>query len=52
MKNQRILSGNAVPPAGVIGYDFFANFTLVVDSVGGKMTFIKNRKIYSNKKEG
>ena len=32
----------SVPPEGVIGYDFFANFTLVVDSVGGKMTFIKN----------
>jgi len=26
----------------VIGYDFFANFTLVVDSVGGKMSFVKN----------
>ena len=43
-----ILCGDAqdnpayVPPEGVIGYDFFANFTLVVDHVGGKMTFIKN----------
>ena len=27
---------------GVIGYDFFANFTLVVDCVGGKVTFVKN----------
>ena len=27
---------------GVIGYDFFANFTLVVDRVGGEMTFVKN----------
>ena len=31
-----------VPPAGVIGYDFFANFTLVVDRVGGKVSFVKN----------
>ena len=42
-----ILCGDAkdnpayVPPEGVIGYDFFANFTLVVDSVGGKVTFVK-----------
>ena len=42
-----ILCGDAndnpeyVPPEGVIGYDFFTNFTLVVDSVGGKMTFVK-----------
>ena len=42
MKKLRIVSGNAVPPAGVIGYDFFANFTLVVDRVGGKMSFVKN----------
>ena len=35
-------NGCAVPPAGVIGYDFFNNFTLVVDRIGGKMTFIKN----------
>ncbi len=35
-------NGCAVPPEGVIGYDFFANFTLVVDRLGGKMTFIKN----------
>ena len=27
---------------GVIGYDFFANFTLVVDCLGGKMNFVKN----------
>jgi hypothetical protein len=25
---------------GVIGYDFFNNFTLVVDRLGGKMTFV------------
>ena len=31
-----------VPHEGVIGYDFFANFTIVVDSLGGKMTFVKN----------
>ena len=31
-----------VPPEGVIGYDFFANFTLVVDRVGGKVSFVKN----------
>jgi hypothetical protein len=31
-----------VPPEGVIGYDFFANFTIVVDRLGGKMTFAKN----------
>ena len=43
-----ILCGDAndnpeyVPPESVIGYDFFANFTLVVDRVGGKMSFVKN----------
>ena len=43
-----ILCGDAqdnlayVPPEGVIGYDFFANFTLVVDRIGGEMTFVKN----------
>ena len=26
------------PSEGVIGYDFFNNFTLVIDRVGGKMT--------------
>ena len=31
-----------VPHEGVIGYDFFNNFTLVVDRVGGKMTFVRN----------
>ena len=31
-----------VPPEGVIGYDFFNNFTVVVDRLGGKMTFVKN----------
>ena len=43
-----ILCGDAqdnpayVPPEGVIGYDFFANFTLVVDRGGGEMAFVKN----------
>ena len=43
-----ILCGDAkdnpeyVPPEGVIGYDFFANFTIVIDSLGEKMTFVKN----------
>ncbi len=42
-----ILCGDAkdnhamVPSEGVIGYDFFANFTIVVDRVGGKMTFVR-----------
>ena len=27
---------------GVIGYDFFNNFTLVIDRFGGKGTIIKN----------
>ena len=45
-----ILCGDAndnpeyVPPEGVIGYDFFANFTLVVDRLGGKMTFVKKSR--------
>ena len=43
-----ILCGDAndnpeyVPPEGVIGFDFFNNFTIVVDSLDGKMTFVKN----------
>ena len=43
-----ILCGDAkdnpeyVPDEGVIGYDFFNNFTVVIDRVGGKMTFVKN----------
>ena len=45
-----ILCGDAkdnpafVPDQGVIGYDFFANFTLVVDRLGGKMAFVKNKQ--------
>jgi hypothetical protein len=31
-----------VPPEGVIGYDFFKNFTIVVDRGGKKMRFLKN----------
>ena len=27
---------------GVIGHDFFANFTLVVDRGGGEITFVEN----------
>ena len=43
-----ILCGDAqdnpayVPPEGVIGYDFFANFTIIVDRVGGKVSIVKN----------
>ena len=43
-----ILCGDAkdnpefVPSEGVIGYDFFNNFTLVVDCVGGEMRIVKN----------
>ena len=43
-----ILCGDAkdnleyVPPEGVIGYDFFSNFTVVIDRIGGNMTFVKN----------
>ena len=40
--NKARLDCCAVPPEGVIGYDFFANFTLVVDRVGGKVTFGRN----------
>ena len=40
--NKARLDCCAVPPEGLIGYDFFANFTLVADRIGGKMTFIKN----------
>ena len=40
--NKARLDCCAVPPEGVIGYDFFANFTVVVDRIGGKMTFVKN----------
>ena len=31
-----------VPSEGVIGFEFFNNFTVVVDRRGGKMTFVKN----------
>ena len=43
-----ILCGDAndnpeyVPDEGVIGYDFFNNFTVVIDRVGGEMTFVRN----------
>ena len=45
-----ILCGDAkdnpafVPAEGVIGYDFFANFTVVVDRHIGSMTFVKNEE--------
>lgn len=42
LENQERPNGAAVPPEGVIGYDFFANFTVVVDRLDGKMTFVKN----------
>ena len=38
-------NGCTVPPEGVIGHDFFNNFTLVVDRVGGKMSFDKTERI-------
>lgn len=41
-ENQERPNGAAVPREGVIGYDFFANFTIVVDRLGGTMTFVKN----------
>ena len=34
-----------VPAEGVIGYDFFSNFTVVVDRFVGSMTFVKNREM-------
>ena len=40
--NKARLDCYAVPPEGVIGYDFFNNFTVVIDRLGGKMVFIKN----------
>ena len=40
--NKARLDCCVVPPAGVIGYNFFNNFTLVVDRLGGKMSFVKN----------
>ena len=42
--NKARLDCCAVPPEGVIGYDFFTNFTVVVDSLGGKMTFVKKKE--------
>ena len=40
--NKAAPNGCAVPPEGVIGYDFFNNFTVVIDRLGGKMTFVKH----------
>ena len=42
LENQERPNGAAVPREGVIGYDFFNNFTVVVDRLGGTMTFVKN----------
>ena len=42
LENQERPKGAAVPKEGVIGYDFFANFTVVVDRLGGEMTFVKD----------
>ncbi len=36
------LGGGVTVPARRIGYDFFANFTLLVDRLGGEMTIFKN----------
>ena len=38
----RVDNPEYVPAEGVIGYDFFANFTVVVDRLGGEITFVKN----------
>ena len=40
--NKAAPNGCAVPSEGVIGFDLFNNFTVVVDRLGGKMTFVKN----------
>ncbi len=41
--NKAVPNGRAVPPEGVIGFDFFNNFTVVVDRLGGKMTFVRTK---------
>lgn len=40
--NKAAPGGLAVPSEGVIGYDFFNNFTIVIDRIGGEMVFVKN----------
>lgn len=42
LENKEKENGAAVPREGVIGHDFFNNFTFVTDRHGGKMTFVKN----------
>ena len=42
LENQEKEKGAAVPREGVIGYEFFANFTIVVDRLSGTMAFVKN----------
>ena len=36
------LASSPRTPVRGVGNDFFANFTIVADRVGGKMTFVKN----------
>ena len=42
MTKLRILADDAILSIGVIGYDFFANFTIAADRVGGKMSVVKS----------
>ena len=42
MKKPRIFAGDDVQPGVVSGYDFFANFILVVDGAGGKRSIVSN----------
>ena len=37
--------GCAVPNEGVIGFDFFNNFTVVIDRIDGKMAFFENGRM-------
>ena len=41
-ENQEQMNDNVILANGALGYDFFNNFTVVVDRLGGKMTFVKN----------
>lgn len=40
--NKARLDCCAVPPEGVIGYDFFNNFTVIVDRIDGRICFVNN----------
>jgi len=44
-ENQEQMNGNTILANGALGYDFFNNFTVVVDRLGGKMTFVKKSLI-------